>query len=160
MILRHNPTPNPNPNMSPFHNQLMPLTLSRGQAIIAQKSTQSRQGATAQSQTRPELPRLFVLNRAKKRNTPNPRHYKTYDSSINSSRTSNSSTSPASCPFKARAKNQGESSWLKVNQGESRPFETFFYAFASKMAHQARVLPVSFWHNLCSSASICGAAQA
>jgi hypothetical protein len=48
--------PNLNPNMTPLDNQLLPLALSRGQAVGAQKSTQSRQGAKSQSQTRPELP--------------------------------------------------------------------------------------------------------
>jgi hypothetical protein len=41
--------------MSPSDNQLVPLLPSRGQAVIAQKSTQSRQGAKSQSQTRPEF---------------------------------------------------------------------------------------------------------
>jgi hypothetical protein len=37
-----------------------------------------------------------------------------------------------------RRKNQGESSLVKVNQGESRHFETFFLCFASKMARLVR----------------------
>jgi hypothetical protein len=66
------------------------------------KISASRQGSNAQSQTRPELPDQFVLNRAKKIHT-NPRHYKTYDSSINSSRASDSSTSPTPCPLSSEA---------------------------------------------------------
>jgi hypothetical protein len=36
------------------------------------------------------------------------------------------------------ALNQGESSWLMVNQGESRPFETFFYALRWKWPAELR----------------------
>jgi hypothetical protein len=99
----------PNPNMSPSDNQLVPRTLSRGHVVGAQKSTQSRQVAKAQSQTRLELPgqiktdsKRFKAIQTKKNTIP--RHYKTYDSSINSNGASDSSTGPTPCPFKVREK--------------------------------------------------------
>jgi hypothetical protein len=42
-------------------------------------------------------------------------------------------------------KNQGESSWVKVNQGESRHFETFFYSLRQKWpARSAAATPARF----------------
>jgi hypothetical protein len=34
---------------------------------------------------------------------------------------------PCRLAFELESKNQGESSWVKVDQGESSHFETFFY---------------------------------
>jgi hypothetical protein len=130
--------PNPNPNMSPSDNQLYSLFFSAPAATLREtipsglevdKSTQSRRAAKSQSQTRPELPgqiqtdsKRFKAIQTKKKKTQSPAMTKRM--TPQSIRAGPQTPPLTQLPVHSRPgrKNQGESSWVKVNQGLLKHF--------------------------------------